>query len=59
MKDQDEIICNCLQVYKSTIVEAIKEKDLTNIQDVADETQAGTGCGNCHDDIQEIINELK
>jgi len=58
MKAEDEIICNCMEIYKSTIVEAIKEKGLKTVDEVGDETEAGTGCGQCQEEIQEILNEL-
>ncbi len=54
----NELICSCFDVYKDDIVKAIKEKDLDNLQEVMDETDAGNGCGSCHDRIQEILNEL-
>ncbi len=58
MSEQDEIICNCTEVYKSTIVKAIKEKGLKTVEEVGDETEAGTVCGQCQDDIQEILDEI-
>ncbi len=55
---EDEIICNCNEVYKSTIVNAIKEKGLKTVEEVGDETEAGTVCGQCQEDIQDILDEL-
>ena len=55
---EDPIICNCLDVKKSTIVKAIKDDDLTKLQEVMDATDAGTGCGSCHEAIQEVIDEV-
>ncbi len=54
----DEIICNCMEVYKSTIVKAIKEKGLKTVEEVGEETEAGTVCGGCQDDIQDILDEI-
>ncbi len=54
----DELVCVCMEVYKSTIVNAIKEKGLKTVEEVGDETEAGTGCGQCQDRIQEIIDEI-
>ena len=54
----DEIICNCMEVYKSTIVKAIKEKGLKTVEEVGEATDAGTVCGGCQDDIQEILDEI-
>lgn len=55
---EDELICTCMEVYKSTIVDAIKEKGLKTVEEVGDETEAGTVCGQCEDDIQEILDEI-
>ena len=54
----DEIICNCMEVTKSTIIKAIKDKGLKTVEEVGEATDAGTGCGQCQDDIQEILDEL-
>lgn len=54
----DKLVCTCMDVYKSTIVKAIKEKNLKTIEEVGEETEAGTVCGQCQDDIQEILDEM-
>lgn len=54
----DVLICTCNEIYKSEIVKAIKEKGLTTVEQVGEETTAGTVCGMCQDDIQEILDEL-
>ena len=56
--EQDELICSCMDVYKSTIVKAIKEKGLKTVEEVGEETEAGTVCGQCQDDIQELLDEI-
>lgn len=56
--NRDEIICNCMDVTRGTIVDAIKAKGLTTVEQVSDETSAGTGCGGCVDDIQAILDEI-
>ncbi len=55
---EDQLICNCMEVYKSTIVKAIKEKGLTTVEEVGEETEARTVCGSCQDEIQEILDEV-
>ena len=55
---EDKIICTCFDVYRSEIVKAIETKELTNLQEVMDVTDAGTGCGGCHEAIQEILDEV-
>ena len=55
---EDKLVCTCMDVYKSTIVTAIKEKNLKTVEEVGEETEAGTVCGQCQDDIQEILDEI-
>jgi len=56
--EDDVLICNCNEVYRSEIVKAIKEKGLKTVEEVGDVTLAGTGCGGCQDDIQAILDEI-
>ncbi|MBN1462161.1 MAG: (2Fe-2S)-binding protein [Paludibacteraceae bacterium] len=59
MHNQDDIlICTCNEIYKSEIVKAIKGKELTTVEQVGEETTAGTVCGMCQDDIQVILDEI-
>jgi len=55
--ENNDIVCNCMQITKGEIVEAIKAGNLNTIEEVGDITEAGTVCGTCQDDIEEIINE--
>ncbi len=48
-----------MDVSKSQIVKAIRDKKLTLVSEVQSETQAGTICGACVDEIQNILNLLK
>jgi NAD(P)H-nitrite reductase large subunit len=56
--EEDIIICNCNEIYKSEIVKAIKEKGLKTVEEVGEATGAGTVCGGCQDDIQDILDEI-
>ena len=55
--DNEEIICNCMQITRGEIIEAIVAGNLT-IEEIGDETEAGTVCGSCHDDLEDIIKEV-
>jgi len=46
-----------MNVDRETIVKAIKEKNLTTVEEVQDATTAGTGCGSCVPDIEETLAE--
>jgi NAD(P)H-nitrite reductase large subunit len=56
--EEDIEICNCLGIMKSEIVKAIKDKGLHTLEEVQDETNAGTVCGSCIPDIEDILNEI-
>lgn len=56
--EEDLEICNCLGIMKSEIVKAIKDKGLHTVEEVQDETNAGTVCGSCIPDIEDILNEI-
>ena len=56
--DEDIEICHCNGIMKSEIVKAIKEKGLTTVDEVGEETTAGTVCGSCAPDIEEILKEV-
>jgi len=56
--EKDIEICSCLNIMKSEIVTAIKEKNLKTVEEVQDETNAGTVCGSCIPSIEEILNEI-
>lgn len=56
--EEDIEICHCMGIMKSEIVKAIKEKGLTTIEEIQEETTANTGCGGCTDDIEDILREV-
>lgn len=56
--ENDDIVCNCMQITKGEIIKAIKAGDLKSMEEVGEETEAGTVCGSCQDDIEEIIKEV-
>ena len=56
--DNNDIVCNCMEISKGEIVEAIKSEKLKTLDEVGDSTEAGTACGSCHDDIEKILKEI-
>ncbi|MFW6080290.1 MAG: Fe-S cluster assembly protein NifU [Desulfosalsimonas sp.] len=55
---EGNLICECFGVTDKQIEEAVRENSLKSIEDVTSYIKAGGGCGNCHEDIQRIINEV-
>lgn len=56
--NNDDIVCNCLQITKGEIVETVVSGKLKTIDEVGDAIEAGTACGSCHDDIEDILKEI-
>jgi NAD(P)H-nitrite reductase large subunit len=55
---EDIEICHCNGIMKSEIVKAIKEKHLHTVEEVQEATMAGTTCGGCIPDIEDILDEI-
>lgn len=55
---EGKVICHCFGVTDKEIEKAVLENGLKTIEDVTNFTKAGGACGNCHDEIQEIINKI-
>jgi NAD(P)H-nitrite reductase large subunit len=55
---EDTLICTCMEVYKSTIIKAINDNKLKTVEEVGELTEAGNVCGQCQEDIQEILDEI-
>ena len=53
-----EIICHCFEVSREEIENALLEKGLKTVEEVGEVTNAGTGCGGCQEQIQEILDEI-
>jgi NifU-like protein len=54
-----KIICECFRVTDKEIERAVRENNLSTVEDVTNYTKAGGGCGNCHDAIQQIIDQVR
>ena len=56
---QGVMLCNCYQVTRDTVREAILQNGLETVEDVTNFTKAGGGCGDCHHDIQHLLDERR
>ncbi|EAS43254.1 nitrate reductase [Photobacterium profundum] len=50
-------ICACKQVGRNTICQAIREQHLKSVDQISACTKAGTGCGSCVSELQQILEE--
>lgn len=55
---EENIICYCLNISEADIVKAVKD-GATTLEAVQDVTGAGTACGACLGEIEEIIEKNK
>jgi NifU-like protein len=58
-EDEGKIICECFGVTDHEIERAVRENNLTTIEEVTNYTKAGGGCGNCHEAIEKIIARVR
>lgn len=58
-KEDFEIVCKCFGVTDKEIERAIRENDLTTVEQVTYYTKAGGGCGQCHPKIEAIIEKVR
>ncbi len=56
--DRNDILCTCLDIAKGEIEDAIRKKNLKKVKEVQDETEAGTICGACVEDIYFLLEEI-
>ncbi|MDD2236918.1 MAG: Fe-S cluster assembly protein NifU [Kiritimatiellae bacterium] len=52
------LVCNCFGITETEIVDAILSGHLTTVEQVTEQTKAGSGCGSCLDDIEEILKRV-
>lgn len=59
-QEEGKLVCKCFNVTDQTIIRAIRENHLKTVDGVTAFTKAGGGCGECRDEIAEILEaELK
>ncbi len=54
-----KIICECFGVTDEEIESAVRENNLSSVEEVTNYTKAGGGCENCHESIQELIDRIR
>ncbi|MFW6253811.1 MAG: Fe-S cluster assembly protein NifU [Chitinivibrionales bacterium] len=56
--DHAHVICTCFNVTDHDIEKAIKENNLTSVDEITNYTKAGGGCGGCIPQIEEILEKV-
>ena len=55
---EEKIVCKCFNVTDKKIIRAIRENNLTTVEEVTNFTKAGGGCGKCKPEIKRLLNEF-
>lgn len=55
---EGRIVCTCFGVTEQEIEHAIRENNLSKVEEVTHYTKAGGGCGGCVEEIQTIISRV-
>lgn len=58
-EETGEIVCKCFGVTDKKIERAVRENNLSTIEEVTNYTKAGGACGSCHWRIEEIIRDVR
>jgi NifU-like protein len=56
---EGKVICTCFGVTEEEIERAIRDNNLTTVEQVTNYTKAGGGCGQCQPDIERIIKKIQ
>ncbi len=56
---EGEVVCECFGVTDVEIEKAVRENNLSTVEDVTNYTKAGGGCEKCHGTIEEIIQKVR
>lgn len=54
---ENKTVCHCIDVDSQTIRKAISEKSASTVEEIQEITGAGTGCGGCVEEIEEILSD--
>ncbi|MCJ7596594.1 MAG: Fe-S cluster assembly protein NifU [Desulfobacterales bacterium] len=58
-EEEGKIVCECFGVTDQEIEKAVRENNLSSVEEVTNYTKAGGGCESCHETIQEIIARVR
>ena len=55
----NRVICHCLQVLESQVVETLITLNIRSVKDLRRATGAGDGCTCCHPHLKELVDRFK
>lgn len=58
-RDRDRTVCSCFSVGLTRIQDAINTQNLTSVTEIGAVLQAGTNCGSCKPELNQILRECR
>lgn len=59
METQEKTICSCIDVAEREIIDAIRTQDCDTLEKIGEKTGAGTSCGKCKINIENILKDYQ
>lgn len=60
VEDDDELyLCRCYSIPEHKIERAVRDHNLSTIEEIAHYTKAGAGCTTCHRDLENILARVR
>jgi NifU-like protein len=57
-EDHSKLVCRCFGVTEDKIRRVVRENNLKTVEQVTHYCKAGGGCGACHSEIEDIIDDV-
>jgi NifU-like protein len=58
VEEEGKLVCKCFNVTEEKIRKVAIENHLTTVDEIADFTKAGGGCGDCKEEIEAILRDV-
>jgi NifU-like protein len=58
VEEKGGLVCKCFDVTEDKIRKVALENHLTTVEEITNYTKAGGGCGECHPEIEALLNDI-
>ena len=58
-QDTGRIVCACFGIGEKTLLESIKTKELSSVEQIGETLKAGTNCGSCIPELRKLLDLRK
>ena len=55
---REYLICPCRGITRGEVEDAIRKNRITDLKVLCQTTNAGTNCGGCREDLENLIHEI-